>query len=216
MGALSPADPPALHSLPPAPCHASRYGGEVKQGASLTKPCASTAPGECRKGTNSSIHPAKAGQDQAGIMGRIKRMGVWFPRSKWAKVGQGLPWCRPPALLPRTQTRSVSGCLIKQGEGQKRVFPIRYKKNTCQGIMLDRQEYSCVRNDYIYMCAPTFIHGSAGVFIVYRKIFVYISSPDISSVDTSSGEVYSHPSACMHLSAHSRSMVATGSPFHAA
>ena len=73
-----------------------------------------------------------------------------------------------------------------------------------------------MRNDYIYMCAPTFIHGSAGVLIVYRKIFVYISSPDISSVDTSPDEVYSHPSACMHLSAQSRSIRATGKPLCAA
>lgn len=159
--------------------------------------------------------------------GRIKP-GSWagsragrrsFLRSKWAKVGQGvsLPSCPPALLRPYTQTRSpcTSSCMIVQGAGQA-VLSRFDTENACQGIILDRLEYSCVCNDYIYMCAPTFIHGSAGVLIVYRKIFVYISSPDISSVDTSSGEVYFHPSSFIHLSALSRSMVATGSPFHSA
>lgn len=155
-------------------------------------------------------------------MGRIKRRAAKFPPVEVGEVGEvgeggasGSPGAfRPPVLRPCTNTAQHVR-LSSRAKGKSWYFRFG-TENACQGIILDRLEYSCVCNDYIYMCAPTFIHGSAGVFIVYRKIFVYISSPDISSVDTSSGEVYFHPSACMHLSALSRSMVATGSPFHAA
>ena len=159
--------------------------------------------------------------------GRIKP-GSWpgssagrrsFPRSKWAKwakVWQGAPLVPsscPPALLPcsghapKRAAGAAPPSMSSRAKGKSWYFRFG-TENACQGITLDRLEYSCVCNDYIYMCAPTFIHGSADVFIVYRKIFVYISSPE--------GEVYFHPSACMHLSALSRSMVATGSPFHSA
>ena len=54
-------------------------------------------PANAEKVQKPAFTAAKMGQDQAGIMGRIKRMGVWFPRSKWAKwakwakMGQGVP-----------------------------------------------------------------------------------------------------------------------------
>ena len=53
------------------------------------KPCSSTAPGECRKGTETSIH---GGEDEAQVVqvGRIKQA---------AKMGQGVPLVLVP-LLP--------------------------------------------------------------------------------------------------------------------
>ena len=137
------------------------------------------------------------GQDQAGIMGRIKRMGVWFPRSKWAKWGKGFPWCRPPALLPYS------------GHAPKRAACPSVRSGAYINLY-----YIVLLVLYCITCI--ILYYSAVVSVSSCGIFVYISSPDISSVDTSSGEVYFHPSSTMHLSAHSRSMVATGSPFHAA
>lgn len=102
---------------------------------SPAKPCASTAPGECRKGTISSIHGGEGravacrdhGQDQAqggevspGRSGRSGRSG-----RRW---GKWFPWCFSSSCPPAMHQYRAACPTVKQGEGQKLVFPFRYRK----------------------------------------------------------------------------------------
>ena len=133
VGALSPADPPAA-SLPSSgpPAMLPDTGAKSSRARSPAKPCASTAPGECRKGTNSSIHPGEGETDRQRITGRITGMAAKFPPVEVVEVVQRvllalrvlLPSC-PPALLPSMHQYRATGPHVKQGEGQAVLFPIR-------------------------------------------------------------------------------------------
>lgn len=84
--------PPSPLPLPQFPA----VRAKSSRARSPAKPCASTAPGECRKGTETSIHGGEGmalyGRDQAQggevSPGRSGRSG--------RRCGKGLPWCLCP------------------------------------------------------------------------------------------------------------------------
>ena len=168
--------------------------------------------------------------------GRIKP-GSWpgssagrrsFPRSKWAKwakVWQGAPLVPsscPPAFLPcsghapKRAAGAAPPSMSSRAKGKSWYFRFG-TENACQGITLDRMEYSCVCNylqfgrQYVDMSTCDFLP-----FIYLYIVHIYERFTTYSNSSPSSFPSSLHPSACMHLSAQSRSMVATGSPFHSA
>ena len=137
-GALSPADPPAA-SLPSSglPAMLPDTGANSSRARSPANPCGARLPGECRKGTETSIHQAKVRQIDRGSRAGSRAGRRSFPRSKWAKVGQGvpLPSC-PPALLPSCPAPAIHPnaqpmhLLLHDRTGRRSggAFPFRYRK----------------------------------------------------------------------------------------
>lgn len=80
----------------PCPVQLPAARANSSRARSPANPCASTAPGECRKGTISSID-RRAGGAQMAQVGKIKQA---------AKMGQGVPLVPsscPPATHPNAQ-----------------------------------------------------------------------------------------------------------------
>lgn len=135
VDALSPADPPAAalpsSGPPPAMLPAGRIQAGCKAPQSLAR---QRLPANAEKVQKPAFTAAKAGQDQAGIMGRIKRRAAKFPPVEVGEVGEGVARGSPGAvLLPFCPTPAMhqyrAACpTVKQGEGQKLVFPFRYRK----------------------------------------------------------------------------------------
>ena len=163
------------------------------------------------------------GQDQAGIMSRIKRRAAKFPPVEVGEVGEGVARGSPGAVLlpschaPKRAAGAAPPRMSSRAKGKSWYFRFG-TENACQGITLDRLEYSCVCNylqfgrQYVDMSTCDFLPFIYLYIVhIYERFTTYSNSSPSSSSPSSL-----HPSACMHLSAQSRSIVATGSPFHSA
>lgn len=141
----------------PCPCPFTNSPPSVRSPAGQEAPqtlAAQGFPANAEKVQIPAFTRAKVRQIDRGSRAGSSAGRQSFPRSKWAKwakwakMWQGAPLVPsscPPALLPSMHQYRATCPHVKQGEGQRRYSRFG-SKNACQGIILDRQEYSCVRN----------------------------------------------------------------------
>ena len=118
--------PPAL-CLAPVPTPAAR--AKSSGARSPVNPCGARLPGECRKGTNSSIHGCEDGAQVGAICLRscAGHAGVSPGRSRAEGSSALLPSCPTPAMHPNAQQgQPLPAC--QAGRRAKLIFPFRYRK----------------------------------------------------------------------------------------
>ena len=138
VGALSPADPPAAALPSSSPPPVTLPAGRSPAGQEAPQTLAAQGfPANAEKVQKPAFTAAKMGQDQAGIMGRIKRRAAKFPPVEVGEVGEGvargssgavlLPSCPAPAMHPNAQQgQPLPAC--QAGRRAKLIFPFRYRK----------------------------------------------------------------------------------------